>query len=62
MDNNSGRENSAQSTRVLWRVAVLAISGLALAGCVVYPAGPPRYYAPHPYYYGDGGWGHRDWR
>lgn len=59
MVTDSGRRKPIKTTRFLLRVAVLALSGLALAGCVVYPAGP--YYGPH-YYYDDGGWGHHGWR
>jgi len=63
--------------RSIGAVAALALAGVSLAGCVVYPAGygygggyyaAPAYYAPPPVsfgfgYYG-GGWGGggRHWR
>jgi hypothetical protein len=64
------------SSRALGRIAALAIAGVSLTGCVVYPSGgyaySPGYYAPGYAYappvgvvvgggWWGGGWGHGGW-
>ena len=48
------RKGAGSASRRFSQFALLALCGLALSACVVYPAGPGYY--PHAYFYGGGGY------